>query len=282
MLARMASDRPSRWVRLVREPLVQFALGGALIFALYGLVGPRQPRGPIVVGADTQTALARRFERDHGRAPSAEELEGLVQSFVDEELLVREALALGLDRGDPIVRRRLIQKLRFLHEDLAVIEEPDEVALQAHLEAHPERYSRGVRVDLEHVFVAKRGEVGRARAEGLRERLEGGAAPRGLGDPFAHGARILDADSDRLDRLFGPGFAADVLDQDLGEWTLHESRLGWHVVRTQARHPGELPALSVVRNRVLADLRSERRAEHARSELARLRAATPVQIQGAD
>ena len=128
--------------RFLREPFVHFVVAGALVFAaeaLYGreAAGEREP-SRVVFEASDVARLATLYRERVGREPSREELEGLVEDAVREEIYYREALALGLDEGDSIVRRRLVQKMEFIAQGRAVVEAPDEAALRAHLEAHPE------------------------------------------------------------------------------------------------------------------------------------------------
>ena len=127
---------------LAREPLVHFVLIGAALFAVYrvGGGGSIEPARRIEIGAAEVQRLAAAFSRNWMRPPTAEELRGLVENEVREEVYYREAVAMGLDRNDEIIRRRLHQKLEFLSGDLAAPASPTEAELQAHLDAHAERF----------------------------------------------------------------------------------------------------------------------------------------------
>jgi hypothetical protein len=128
--------------RWIKEPLLHFVLIGAAIFAAFALPSARDdvPRDAIVVSAGKIDHLTALFECTWLRPPTRPELEGLIDDFVREEAAYREGLAVGLDRDDTVIRRRIRQKLDFIAEDLADLIEPDEAALEAYLAANPERF----------------------------------------------------------------------------------------------------------------------------------------------
>ena len=170
--------------RLLREPLAHFLLGGAALFLLYGRVAGPEAVGPdrIVVSEDRVAMLARSFERTWLRPPSEPELDGLIDDYVTEEVLYREALALGLDRDDLVVRRRMRQKLEFLNDHLAN-REPSDEELGAFLEANRERFLVPQRLSFSQVFVRPEGNgAAGPRAADLLARLRVGTAPENLGD----------------------------------------------------------------------------------------------------
>ncbi len=130
--------------RLLREPLVHFLLGGALLFALYAAVAddPVDARDRIVIDEVRVANLATTFQRTWLRPPTRVELDGLVREFVDEEILYREGLALGLDRDDAVIRRRMRQKMEFLSTDLGGQEVASEAELAGFLSANRERFEK--------------------------------------------------------------------------------------------------------------------------------------------
>ncbi|MCA9635594.1 MAG: hypothetical protein KC420_06135, partial [Myxococcales bacterium] len=164
---------------LLREPLVHFVVAGGLLFGLHRLVAPPPAiAGEVVIDREWARAVGGELGRALGRPPAADELAGALVDAVDQELLYREGLALGLDRGDPIVRRRVIQRARFLHEDRAELAAIDDAALAEELAAAPERYRLPPRIALTHVFVAgDRAEDPEAEARRLLAALEGGDDP---------------------------------------------------------------------------------------------------------
>src|SRR6478736_10242210 len=126
----------------IREPFIHFLLLGAAIFAAHRLVSARadnQP-GKIVITQGDITSIVIGFSRTWRRPPTREELDGLIRDRVQEEVYSREAMVLGLDRDDIIIRRRLRQKMEFLTDDVAALAEPTEADLAAYLQAHADAF----------------------------------------------------------------------------------------------------------------------------------------------
>ncbi|MEM1415378.1 MAG: hypothetical protein AAGH15_10770, partial [Myxococcota bacterium] len=158
----MSASRP-----LWREPLVHFVALALVILAAERVLAPAPGPAPIVL--DDAFAAGLVEEATRRGEPAAGDP---VARWLDEEVLLREALALGLDRGDPIVRRRLVQKMEFLLRSELALAEPDDAALQALLEARPERFRQPARVAFRHVFFDReRREDPRADAEVGLERV---------------------------------------------------------------------------------------------------------------
>jgi peptidyl-prolyl cis-trans isomerase C len=264
-----------------REPLVHFVLLGAGLLALHHAVAPRPPAREIVVTASLLRGLRQEHLRRTGAPPSAAEEAALVERFLDDEVLHREALALGLDRGDVIVRRRLVQKMRLLTEDMTPVPAPTEADLQAWLDAHPERAARPARVTLTHVFVdGERGEDGPREAAALRARLLAGEDPARLGDPFLHGRELRARTERELAALFGPRFAAHAVRLPPGEWSGPlPSSYGLHLVRVSEQLPAGPAPLAEIRAEVEREWRAVRRDEASREALARLRAGYTVRFE---
>lgn len=232
--------------RLTAEPLLHFLVLGALLFGAYGLRGSDAApgRGTIVVSAAQIESLAAAFERTWGRPPGPREREGLVAEHVREEVFYREALALGLDRDDAIVRRRLRQKLEFLAEGLAAAGEPSDADLAAHLRAHPERFAVEGRVSFVQEPWPTRPATAGVRAATL---LPG---------------RFEDAPWSEVERQFGPAFAEALRRLPLGRWEGPvPSGFGERRVRIAARSEARTAALDEVRDAVRGDWADARRAE---------------------
>jgi peptidyl-prolyl cis-trans isomerase C len=266
---------------IAREPLVHFVVLGAALFALHAAVAP-PPGGRIEVAAAFVEAL-RAEQRDRtGRTPDEGETRGLVERFVGEELLYREALALGLDRGDVIVRRRLVQKMELLAR--ASVHEPSDAELAAHLAAHPERFRAAEAVSFRHVFVSRdrHGDAAAAKAGELLAALRGGADPATLGDPFILGASFARRTRADLEASFGASFAEAALAAPLSAWSGPiASSYGLHLVQVSARDGGGAPDLAAVRARVREDLLNERREGAVRAEIERLKGRYSVHVEGA-
>ena len=142
--------------RLLREPLVHFAALALLIFAAYAVVAtPAQqaPAGSIVVSAGKIEQMAAIFARTFQRPPSPEELKGLIDDYVTEEIYVREALALGLDTDDTVIRRRLRQKMEFMTSADVDALTPTDADLQTYLDANPDTFSEAPQVGFQQVYL---------------------------------------------------------------------------------------------------------------------------------
>lgn len=191
---------------------------------------------------------------------------------------------MGLDRGDTVVRRRLIEKMRLLLEDTERIPPPTAAELEGYLRAHASEYARPARVTFTQVFVSAQGAGQRADeiAAGLKTQLDGGADPATLGDPFLRGRDFRLHSEAEIAAIFGPGFAATVVAAPPGVWTgpVH-SPYGAHLVRVGERQPGVEPGLAAVRERVARDWRVERRRAIEAESRARRRARYVVRVEGA-
>lgn len=266
-------------------PVLRFALIGGALFALSQALAP-PPGGRIEV----TPALVEGLEQDHlrrfGRPPTEGERRALVARWAEQEALYREALALGLDRGDVIVRRRLVQKMQFVLEGESDPGAPTDAQLASFYSAHRDRYARPARIDLTQVFLdrGRRGAATPADAAALRERLLAGADPAALGDPHPYGAALAGRGADELAAIFGAGGAAAVLALPDGAWSDPvESPHGLHLVRIDARRPAQVPPLAAVRAAVAADWRTAERDRLAAAALDRLRARYAVDpAPGAD
>lgn len=266
--------------RLTREPLAHFAALGVVIFAANAALSP--PRaGRIVVSSEFVAGLREEHRARTGKPPTAEEERALVDRFVEEEVLYREAVALGLDRGDPIVRRRLAQKMAFVAEGSAS-REPSDHELAGYLAAHADRYREPPRVSFRQVFSSRdrRGESASADAARLLADLQAGADPGRAGDPFLHGTSFARRSAAELAALFGASFAAAIEATPSGAWSGPiPSSYGAHLVLVEERLPGAIPPLDRVRARVRGDLLEERRAEAVRALHARLRGRYQISIE---
>ena len=171
--------------RWLREPLLHFLVIGTGIFLLYSLVRGGNETAPreIVISESRIEALAENFGRTWTRPPTPQELRGLVDDYVKEEVFYREAIAMGLDRDDTVIRRRLRQKMEFVSDDAAATSEATEAQLQQFLAEHPERFVEPARVTFQQVFVnaGKRGDDARRDAERILAELQAGRGPANPG-----------------------------------------------------------------------------------------------------
>jgi hypothetical protein len=246
-------------MKIMRDPLVSAFLIGAVVWIGFQIFGGEPERAPIVISQSFVEGLAEVGRMQLGRAPTDAELESSIREHVEEEVLYREALLLGLDRGDTIVRRRLVQKLKFLLED--AVEAPGRDELERELEAEPERYARPARSSFRQVYFAE--ELGAAvAAKGRWSTVEDG---EGGGVTYLGDRYLVDRTEAELAAIFGPGFAAELEGAELGKWSgPFRSNRGLHLVWIERRTgaaPGTLddPAvLARANERVVEKKRRER------------------------
>ncbi len=222
----------------------------------------------IDVGAAEIARLAGLWQTQAQRPPSAAELAGLIDDHVREEILYREALRLGLDRDDTIVRRRLAQKMSFMISDTARIPEPTADELLRFFEEHADRYREPGRTSFVHVYYSRevRGEeAALAAGRDLAALGANGAADeewRRMGDPFMLQREYAERSERELSELFGGGFARGLAELPTGEWSGPlASAFGVHLVRVLTRSAPGQPDLAQVRSRVLEDYRATRHRE---------------------
>ena len=256
-------------MKIIREPLFHFLLLGAAIFAVYGL-GTRHKTdkpGEIVVTQGTLENLVTGFTRTWQRPPTEEELQGLVRDYIREEAAYREALALGLDRDDMIVRRRLRQKLEFLSDELATRMQPSDADLQSFLQAHKEMFQTEPLLSFRQIYFNPQlhGENLRrdvARALDHLRTLGSHKSETDAGDPFLLQQNFDDVSPAELKNTFGEKFASAISALPVGSWQGPiDSGYGAHLVYVAKYTPGRLPELAEVREQVRRDYFDARRRE---------------------
>lgn len=243
-----------------KEPLLHFLLLGAALFGIHAWMAPDtvavdSPRR-IEITAGHVEQMREGYRRQYQRLPDEQELRGLITAHLREEVLYREALALGLDREDTIVRRRLAQKMEFLTGDMVQAAPPDDATLQQFFAGRAAQYAKPGRVSFRHVFFSaqKRGPQAEAAANGALTALNQGASEDSVGDGFLHGFEFAEQTGDDLTALFGGAFTTQLAEASEGTWSGPlTSSYGLHVVRVTARTPGQPVALAAVRERVLRD-----------------------------
>ena len=270
----------------VRSPLVLFLLLGAGVFALdRGLTRGDAERRVVAVTDEQVGAVRARWAAQWGREPTGPELERLLDEAVREEILYREAQRLGLDRDDPIVRRRLAQKMTFLLEDRAAAAAPTAEEVEAYYAAHAGDYREPRRTTFRHVFLSadRRADPKRDAVDLLAAlRSAGEGAWRRLGDPFMLLGEYADRTDRELGELFGAPFADALGDLPAGDWGGPlRSAHGVHLVRVLGRREASLPDLAAVRDRVAADLADARRRERNEAAFQELRARYDVRLPAA-
>jgi hypothetical protein len=258
----------SRMAEIFREPLVHFLAIGAGFFLLWHFIGDRVTSQPerIIITPGHVERLAQQWTKTHLRPPSAEELAAMVEQEIDEEVLYREAIAMGLDRDDLVIRRRLAVKMEFLTDDVAALATPTDEQLQAFLSQHPDKFNIGSLTAFTQVYInrSQRGEGASAEARRVLTLLTDKANPdsKKLGDPLPLPNEYEAATEADVARLFGREFPKKLSALPVGRWSGPvESAYGLHLVLVRKRTAGRLPPLNEVRDAVLSEWRAAQRLE---------------------
>jgi len=271
--------------RLLREPLLHFLLIGAALFPLYGFLnrGESDAPGAVLISAARVEALAANFAMVWMRPPTATELKGLIDDYVAEELYYREAVAMGLDQDDTVIRRRLRQKMEFISDSVADSVEPADAQLQDYLAQNAAKFVRAAEFSFRQVYLSaeRRGDTVRADAEKLLAELQAGRAAADAGDPTMLPETMTAASPQAVANAFGTDFAQQVDEAPVGQWSGPiESGFGLHLVLVDERSVATAPTLDEIRPIVLREWQAEQRQRHNQSALAALRGKYDVRIEG--
>ncbi|MBB4331409.1 hypothetical protein GGE50_005023 [Rhizobium leguminosarum] len=253
----------SGWRRVLREPLLHFLVVGAVLFGAYHLLTPSQEEAAnthqIVLTKDDLRQLAISWLAQGRSSPTPEQIRGLVDQKVTQEILFREAVALGLDRDDEVVKRRLAQKMDFLASDVASMQEPTDADLKAWFDKNAETFALPAHATFRHLYFSTdkhgRGTEGVAAAALA---LLGGKSPdssevAAVGDPFMFQNHYGDATPDQMAKEFGPEFSKALFQLPAGKWVGPvKSGYGWHLVWIDSIEPGRIPTYAEVMPNVKA------------------------------
>jgi parvulin-like peptidyl-prolyl isomerase len=212
--------------------------------------------------------MALLFQSQWRREPTTQELQQLVENKVQEEILYREALAIGLEKDDTIVKRRMAQKMRFLAEDVAAAREPETAELKSWFENNQAMFAQSSRVSFRHLYFSpdRRGQRAREDAAQALSRLSGqpqdAKLAATLADPFMFQEYYRDRAPDYLGKEFGPQFAQAVARLAPGSWQGPiESGFGWHLVFVDTVIPGRVPAFDEIEADVKTAWLTEQKAQ---------------------
>ena len=253
---------------LLREPLLQFLVLGAALFGLFHLVDGKKADAPtrIVISSARVANLADGFARTWQRPPSKEELQGLVDDYIRDEVFYREGRAAGLDRDDMIIRRRVRQKMEFLAEDMSV-PEPTEEQLAAYLASNPERFRTEDHLTFHQIFLSatRRADTIDSDSKQVANVLagaDGAVDTTALSDPFLLGEEFHAVSKSDVASIFGDAFAKRIFVMEQGRWQGPiSSSFGQHFVYISEQISGTLPPLDAVRPAVLREWSNARRLE---------------------
>jgi len=256
---------PPAWAgRLAREPLLHFFAAGLVLFAAAEHHRAQTDTYRIVVTPERVAELSAAYRAEFGGDPGPRALEGLVDHWVDEEVLYREGVARKLGEDDEIVRRRIVQKMQFLQQDLVPPAEPGQADLAAWFQAHRAQYVTPVAVSFSHIYfsdVDGGQDAARRRALAVLAQLPAGLAraPE-RGDAFPDLYDYSSFGPDQARRLFGDSeLSRKLFGVPAGRWAgPFRSGYGWHLVRVQSVEPPRQLSLAEAREQVRADLISAR------------------------
>lgn len=242
-------------MKWLKDPLVAFLAVGALLLLASQQFNDTPDDYRIIITPAEITRLSDQWQMQMRRAPTQEEMDGLIDSFIQEEIYYREAMRMGLDADDTIVRRRLVQKLTFLTEDIATAAAPDEAALRDYYDSHTADYTQPPRISFVHrYFSVDRREQAEADAKAAL------ANAADEGDPFMLQKSYAQRSEREIGDLFGRAFATELFALDGEGWLGPvRSAYGWHVVRIEEKLTEDLVPFAEVKERVLADWQMQAR-----------------------
>ncbi len=255
-----------RWLRLpllaylkrwLREPLVHFLLLGLVLFVVYGYInrgrGGVESSKQIALTLDDLRQMDMYFVSQWHRQPTPDEFQAMVEDKIHEEVLYREALAMGLDKDDTIVKRRMAQKMQFLAEDVAAALEPTTAELKAWYEKNTDKFALPSRISFRHLYFSPDHRGQRAHNDAVEALARIAGHPEdsqmagSLADQFMFQDYYGDRTSEQLAKEFGPQFAVAIFKLKSGSWQGPiESGYGWHLVFVDSVIPGRIPAFEEI------------------------------------
>lgn len=277
--------------KLIREPLLHFLLIGAALFLLYGWRGNSvsvaggqtgTPVSQIVVTQSSIEQMKAQFEKTWQRMPTPEEEKAFVEDLVRNEIYYREALAIGLDRDDEVLKRRLRQKMEFIFEDIGSITEPKDDELKAFMNKKQEKYRLDPQVAFKQVYVSsyKRGKSADDDARQILAELNRGVSPDTVGDATMLEPEVRLSPLWDIKKQFGDEFGKSLLDLKPGVWAGPiKSGYGLHLVLVKKRLGGRLPDLKEVREVVKRDCLIEKQKELKDAAYAKIRERYVVTVE---
>ncbi len=277
--------------RVLREPLLHFLLIGIALFAIYAYInrgrGGFESSKQIVVSLDDLRTMELYFESQWHRQPTPAEFQAMVEDKVKEEVLYREGLAMGLDKDDTIVKRRMAQKMQFLAEDVAAAHEPSTAELKAWFEKNTDKFALPSRYSFRHLYFSpdKRGQRAHDDAAVALSKIAGQPEDSklavSLGDSFMFQDYYGDRAPSAIAKEFGPQFAVALEKVKPGSWQGPvESGYGWHLVFVDTVIPGHIPALEEIEPDVKTAWLGEQKATAWQKAYAEMRAKYVVLLPG--
>lgn len=277
---------------LLREPLLHFLLLGLALFAAYDYL-PRSTRGAessrqIVLTSDDLRHLAASFELEQRRRPTSEEFNRLVKKTVQEEVLYREALEMGLDKKDAIIKSRLAEKMEYLAKEDSAVREPTTAELKAWFAQHSNKFMVPNRVSFCHLYFSADRRGPRAHGDALEVLARIAGEPKdsklaaSLADPFMFQDCYSDATPEKLNQDFGPQFGRAISLLKPGSWQGPiESDHGWHLLFLDSLTPGPVPAFDEIETEIRNAWMDDQKSQAWQQAYDQIRAKYLVRLPGA-
>ena len=241
--------------KLLKEPLVHFLLIGLGLFFMYGLVNTEPDQNEIIIDDGLINEIVAKWELQRNRQPTLEELTGLVNEFVEQEVLYQEALEMNLDHNDEIVKRRLAQKMEFISDGLAESLQPTDDILKKYFEDKKDNYSKDPVYTMSHIYFS---QDKRSDAFGDAKNALNASSKEGLGDPISLPKTYTNASAFAISRDYGTSFANSLDTLEIGKWSEPiTSGMGVHLVFIKEKKAGGLYTFEEVKDKVIVDYNFE-------------------------
>ena len=274
----------------IREPLLHFLLVGAVLFILYDLQNEgynNDEDNHIVITKGSIDRLISLWEKKRQRLPTQAELQDMIEQQIHEEVMVREALAMGLDKNDTIVRKRLAQKIEFISSDIADMAEPSDEELLKFLNAHSEKFETPATLSFEHIYFDSDKRKAQAELNALEfldklKQTEITIDTHMAGDPFMMGQQYEKITEFGVSRIFGQNFAIELFMLNTGDWQGPViSSYGAHLVRISNKKPTQAVSLNTIKDKVRYEWQAEQRQSMNKTFYGNLRQRYDIVIESA-
>lgn len=244
---------------LWQDPLLHFIAIGLLIFGVDTMVqGDSNKDKVIVIDRTIKQELSQQFRNQQQRQPTDIELNNLIDAWLQTELMYRQALTLGLDKNDPVIRDRLIQKTEFLFKNIAVIREPSDTELQQWYQQKVNNYQKPPRYDFEHILLKHEVENAKQQAEQILRLMNTGTSTSNYSTDYHN---FVGRNHYGLKASFGDEFVDALSQINDTQWRMISSNKGWHVVRLKAKHQDPLPEFEKIKPLLVSDWRKQQQRQ---------------------
>jgi hypothetical protein len=251
--------------KLFKEPITIFILTGVLLYLIHSWIVQSDPGAgeKIFVSNDQVEQLISRFSRTWMRPPTESEVRNIIDNYIRNEVFYREAVAMGLDQNDPVIRQRMRQKMEMLMDDMAGSTVPGDQMLRNYMNENKEKFRLEHRISFIQVYLNPEAHQNmESDVQSILNRIKSGADPQEFGDPTLLGYEYKQLTESEITRQFGADFTNQIVQANAGEWTGPVySGLGTHVIKVTRRIEGRMPELSAVRNIVEREWMVERTKE---------------------